>query len=210
MEKLDLKKVWKPLFNQHANKISYIDVPEFGYLAVDGSGHPENNPVFQEKTGALYSVAYTLKFMLKDAGMNVPDYTDYVIPPLEGFWFMNDCNGFDASRTEDWRWTLMIMQPDFITQELIGKAKEEISRKGKQTNSINDVRLERIADGKAVQILHTGSYNTVGESVKKLLDELERNNLRPARKYREIYLSDPRKTAPEKLKTICRMPYEGK
>ncbi len=206
-QKIDFKKEYKELYRQPANKISYVEVPEFNYLAIDGEGHPEGNQDFQHKIGTLYGIAYTLKFMLKEPGLQPAGYFDFVVPPLETFWFMKNDVEFDANKPDDWCWTLMIMQADYISTELVEMANKELIKKGKEVKFLDQLRLEKISDGKAVQTLHVGPYNEVRPTVKMLLDELENNDLKPARKYREIYLNDPRRIAPEKIKTICRMPY---
>lgn len=208
MKKIDFKKEYKELYRQSDKKISHVVVPEFKYLAIDGVGHPENNPSFEQKIGALYGVAYTLKFMFKNTELQPENYFDFVIPPLEIFWFMNDCKGFDPDKPEDWRWTLMIMQADYITAEHVKMAKTELLKKGKANEFLDELRLEKNLDGKAVQILHLGPYNEVAPTVEKLKNELKLNGLIQQGKYREIYLNDPRRVAPEKIKTICRMPYK--
>lgn len=206
-KKVDFKKEYKELFRQSDKKVLYIDVPELLYLAIDGEGHPETSPDFLVKIGMLYGMVYTLKFLLKEPSLQPPGYFDFVIPPLESFWFMEDCEGFDAQRLADWRWTLMLIVGDYYTPDLLEKAKTEILKKGKPAKFQDYIRLEKMVGGKAVQLMHLGPYNEVGPTVEKLMAELETNNLKPAGRYREIYLNDPRKVTPDKIKTLCRMTY---
>jgi hypothetical protein len=207
-KKIDFKKEYKELFRQSDKKVMYVDVPELLYLAIDGEGHPETSPIFQDKIGALYSMVYTLKFMLKEPALQPQGYFDFVIPPLESFWFMEDCEGFDTQGLADWRWTLMLIVGNYYTPDLLEKAKAEILKKGKPAKFLTEVRLEKMAGGKAVQLMHLGPYNEVGPTVEKLMAELEAKNLNPSGKYREIYLNNPCKVEPVKIKTICRMTYK--
>lgn len=208
MKKIDFKKEYKELYRQSDIKVSHVDVPEFSYLTINGAGHPENNPSFEQKIGALYGVAYTLKFMFKKPELQPKGYFEFVIPPLETFWFMEGCDGFDPEKPEDWRWTLMIMQANYISDRHVDLAKKELKGKEKANEFLDELRLEKNSDGKAVQLLHLGPYNEVGPTVKRLQEELKNKGLTAHGKYREIYLNDPRRVATEKIKTICRMSYK--
>ncbi|MCG6189643.1 GyrI-like domain-containing protein [Maribellus maritimus] len=209
MKKIDFKKEYKKLFRQSDKKISYIVSPKLNYLTIEGKGHPEKNTGFEQKIGALYGVAYTLKFMFKNPDFQPPEYFDFVIPPMETFWYMNNCDGFDVNRPNDWRWTLLLMQAGYITPQHIEHAKNELIKKGKTNDFTEDLQLKKIKKEKAVQLLHIGPYNQVSETVEKLMKELESKGLEPYGKYREIYLNDSRRVPPEKLKTICRLPFRG-
>jgi hypothetical protein len=206
--KIDFKKKYKTLFSQTDKKVSYIEVPELLYLSIDGQGHPENSPDFHQKIGALYGVAFTLKFMLKDPAQQPPGYFDFVVSPLESTWFMKDCPGFDPQRPDDWRWSLMMIAPEYFTTVLLEKACAEIARKGKDTTFAKQVKLENTPGGKAAQIMHLGPYGEVKATVEKLMAEMEANKFEPIGHYREIYLNDPSRVAPEKIKTICRMTFK--
>jgi hypothetical protein len=208
MLKVDFKEKHKELYRQSDKKVEHVVVPEFNYLAIDGERHPEQNKSFEEKIGAIYGVAYALKFMLKKPALQPEGYFDFVMPPLECFWFMKDGIQFDPENFEDWRWTLMVMQADYITEKLVNLAKKELLKKGKAGKYLDGLRLEKNADGKAVQLLHLGPYNEVGDTITKLKEELSEKGMVPRGKYREIYLNDPRRVSPEKIKTICRMPYK--
>jgi hypothetical protein len=207
-QKIDFKKKYPELFRQSDKKVSYIQVPKLLYLAIDGEGHPENSPDFHDKISAIYGMVFTLKFMLKDSALQPPGYFDFVVPPLESTWYIKDCPGFNPERPADWRWSLMVVVPEYFTPELLAKACDVISKKGKDITFARQVRLEKATKGKAAQLMHIGPYNGVGEIVKKLMTEMEANHLELVGNYREIYLNDPNRIDPSKIKTICRMTYK--
>ncbi len=207
MNKIDFKKEYKDLYRASAKKVSYIKVPEMKFLMVDGQGYPEKSPDFQPAIEALYSAAYTLKFMLKDEKLQPKNYFDFVVPPLESLWWMEGSDCFDVEKHDDWRWTLMIMQADYITDDLIEKAKEEILKK-KEVSYFKKMRFEKGSSGKAAQLMHIGPYNDVNRSIDILIKEFEEKGLKMIGKHYEIYLSDPRRVPPERLKTIIRFFYK--
>jgi hypothetical protein len=203
MEKIDFKKTMKPLFQASDKKVSFIEVPVLKYLMVKGKGSPEHID-FMHAIEALYGAAYTLKFMLKD--QKPAGYYDFVIPPLEALWCM-DCGTFDVSKPEEWLWTAMIMQPDYITESLLKDAVTALKKK-KTVHSADKLDLTVLKEGKAIQMMHIGPYNEVGKTYTILEQELKADKKIITGAGHEIYLSDPRKVAPEKLKTIVRMPYK--
>lgn len=201
MEKIDFKKVLKHLYQPRMGEFSLVDVPAMNFLMVDGHGDPNVSPAYVEAVEALYSVSYTLKFMSKKELER-----DYSVNPLEGLWWSDDMQSFVDRRKDAWDWTMMIMQPDWITAEMVEQARSDAARK-KTLPALAKLRFETYAEGTSLQIMHVGSYDDEGPVLKRLHHEVM-----PAGgyvfngKHHEIYLGDPRKTAPEKLKTVLRQP----
>jgi hypothetical protein len=170
---------------------------------IDGEGDP-NTPVFAEATEALYPLAYTIKFASKrELGR------DYVVPPLEGLWWADDMAAFTARRDKSrWSWTLLIMQPEWIEASLVEASRRTVEAKGAPTR-LHDIRFATLDEGLCVQTLHVGSFDDEAPVLARLHDEfIPANGLRMTGHHHEIYLSDPRRTAPEKLRTILRQPVE--
>lgn len=204
VEKYDVKKVHKALYSPPSRGFTVVEVPEFRYLAVDGRGDPNTSPAYANAVEALYSVAYTLKFTgRKSLGR------DLVVAPLEGLWRADDPTAFTARRKETWEWTMMISQPDWVTEDAVRAAVEDVSKK-KDNPALADLRLLTLAEGTCVQILHVGSYDDETPVLHRLHHEfLPENGLTFNGDHHEIYLSDARRTAPEKLKTILRQPVKA-
>lgn len=199
MNKIDLKKELKPLYTASAKEASMVTVPPLKYLMFNGFGDPNTNPEFPAGIEALYTVSYTLKFMLKkEQGL------DYVVPPLAGLWWMLMAD-FDPDRRDDWRWTLMIPQPEEVTKELLAEALAAAKKK-KALPALEKLRLEIYDEGQAAQILHVGPYGDEAPTIERLHAFIKEKGFHFCGKHHEIYLSDPRRTAPEKLKTILRQP----
>lgn len=199
--KIDFKKSLDAYRAQHG-RCRIVDVPELQYLMVDGAGDPNTSPAFADAVAALYPVAYKLKFASKrELGR------DYVVPPLEGRWWADDMDVFTRARDKaKWRWTLMIMVPDWIDQHLFSAAGAQIAA-GERPARLDDVRLEPLAEGRCVQTLHVGPFDDEAEVLSRLHHEfIPGHGLRMAGRHHEIYLSDLRRTAPEKLRTILRQP----
>ena len=182
------------------------DVPDLQYLMVDGHGDP-NTAVYEAAVSALYPVAYALKFRSKkDLGR------DYVVMPLEGLWWADDMESFTGSRDKSrWDWTLMIMVPDWIDKDMFADAVEHITTKGGPRRihqvRLDDVRLEVLSEGRCVQALHVGPYDDEAEVLARMHhDFIPANGLRMVGKHHEIYLSDSRRVAPDRLRTILRQP----
>jgi hypothetical protein len=178
-----------------------VEVPEMQFLMVDGAGDPNTSAVYQEAVDALYSLAYTIKFMLKDD----PETDDYVVPPLEGLWWAGDMASFSLDDKSQWLWTMLIMQPDWVTPELVAEAKTAAAEK-KDLPALDKVRLAPYDEGLSVQILYVGPYDEEAPTIQRLHDFAHEEGYALAGKHHEIYLSDPRRTAPEKLKTVIRQP----
>ena len=202
MDKIVFKKELQHLYNPSSREFSTVEVPEMQFLMVDGHGDPNTAQAYQDAVEALYAVAYKLKFMSKKQMEK-----DYVVPPLEGLWWAEDMETFTVKRDKStWDWTMMIMQPDWITPEMFAQAVAEVQKK-KDLPALSKVRLEPYAEGLAVQILHIGSYDDEAPTLERLHREfIPQNGYVMTGKHHEIYLGDPRKVAPEKLKTVLRQP----
>ena len=196
--KLDLRKALKSLYNPPAGEVELIRVPTMKYIMVDGVGDP-GGEAFQQAMGVIYTVAYTLKFSSKATLRK-----DYNVMAPEGLWWMKG-GGFDATKRDEWMWTLMSVQPEFITSKLFSEAMKGVRQK-KDPPGLEKARLESFAEGLCVQILHVGPYSSEPESIAKLEAFAKENGYRMVGKHHEIYLGDPRRAAPSKLRTIIRHP----
>lgn len=205
MPKLDFKKDLKQFYNPSAKQCVLIDVPPMNFLMLDGVGNPNTAPAFAEATETLYAVSYTLKFMVKKS----EEAFDYVVAPLEGLWWTEDMAEFSVERKDDWLWTLLIMQPEVVTAALIEWAKAEAVRK-KTLPALARLRFERYQEGTVAQIMHIGPYAAEGPTVAKLHQFIAESGYALHGKHHEIYLSDPRRAAPEKMKTVIRQPVKPK
>ena len=201
MEKIDYKKNLKHLYKPTAKKVEIVEVPQMNFLMVDGQGDPNTSQSFSDAIGALFPLAYTLKFMVKKADMGI----DYGVLPLEALWWADDMSAFTTGSKDRWKWTLMIMQPEFITREMVEKATKKVERKKKPV-SLPLVRFESFKEGKAAQTIHIGPFSEEGPTIEKVHLFIEENSSQRVGKHHEIYLSDIRRAAPEKWKTIVRQP----
>jgi hypothetical protein len=201
MPKIDLKKELKPLYTASSKKAALVDIPRMKFLMVDGSGHPDGNPLFQQGMEALFGVAYTLKFSSKLG----PQKLDWTMMPPEGVWWVEGSECFEKADKSAWRWTLMIAQPDAVTSGMVREAKKKLKER-KNPALVDEVRLESLRKERCVQILHIGPYNAEQPAIEKLLAFAAENGYKVAGRHREIYFSDPKRTKPEKLKTIIRLP----
>jgi hypothetical protein len=202
MPKIDFKKELKHLYRPSAKEFAVVDVPPMQFLMADGHGDPNTAKEYQDAIEALYAVAYKLKFMSKrEKG------EDYVVPPLEGLWWAEDMETFTTMRDKSaWDWTMMIMQPEWITQEMFEEVVRQVEKQ-KGLPALPELRLDAYHEGLSVHILYIGSYDAEGPTIARMHHEfMPRNGYEPAGKHHEIYLSDPRKVAPEKLKTVIRQP----
>ena len=200
MTKVDFKKEWKHLY-QPKRVFEVVDVPAMNFLMVDGHGDPNVAQEYKDAVETLFPVAYAIKFLSK----NELD-RDYVVPPLEGLWWAEDMVAFTTARDKSqWDWTMMIMTPDWITPEIYNLGLERAAKKSPP--ALDRIRLESYHEGLSVQILHIGSYEDEGPTLARLHHEfIPENGYQMAGKHHEIYLGDPRKVAPEKLKTVLRQP----
>ena len=200
MGKLDLKKEFKQLFSAKVGKPSIVDVPKLNFLMVDGQGNPNTAQAFKDAVGALYGVSYTLKFKYKKEKAQ-----DYGVPPLQGLWWADDMESFAKGDKDSWYWTMMIMQPEFVSRQDVMAAIEAVKKKTEIVR-FPKVRFEAFREGPSAQVMHIGPYSAEGPTIKLLHDFIEENGYKRSGKHHEIYLGDPRKSAPEKLKTIVRQP----
>lgn len=201
--KTDFKKTLDS-YQASVHQFRIVDVPPMQYLMVDGHGDPNTAQEYSDAIAALYPVAYKLKFASKqDLGR------DYVVTPLEGLWWASDMDAFTTQRDKSqWDWTLMIMVPDWIDRAMFGTAVAKVAA-GDRPASLDKVRLESLHEGRCVQTLHIGSFDDEAEILAEMHQEFIPNaGLRMAGKHHEIYLSDFRKVAPSKLRTILRQPVE--
>jgi len=201
MSKVDFKKELSEFYSPPA-KFVIVDIPEMRFLMIEGHGDPNVAQEYQDAVGALYALAYKIKFMSKNQLGQ-----DYVVPPLEGLWWAENLETFTTARDKSqWDWNMMIMTPEWITSEMYAKALELV-RKGKNPVAMDKVRLESYHEGLSIQIMHIGSYDSEGPTLMKLHREFIPNNGYVEKgKHHEIYLGDPRRVAPEKLKTVLRQP----
>ncbi|HET9589834.1 MAG TPA: GyrI-like domain-containing protein [Anaerolineales bacterium] len=213
MKILDLKKDLKYLYGPSAKKPEIVQVPRLHFAMIDGAiekGYePGNSPSFQEATQALYAISYTLKFMLKKRKTYA---IDYPVMALQGLWWVED-GRFDITVKDNWFYTLMILQPDVITQGVFEEGRAEVRRKKGDNASLSNLRLADFEEGTCVQVMHMGPYATEPATVERMRDFARENGYRDLigsgiGKHHEIYLGDPRKADPAKLKTILRHPVE--
>ncbi len=199
MDKVDFKKTLKPLYRPPAKEFVVVEVPEMQFLMIDGVGAP-GGPVYGAAVQALYSVSYPVKFLSK-----FELERDYVVPPLEGLWWAENMSAFVTNDRDSWAWTMMIMQPDWVTRDMVRRAKDKAAEK---TGAVPDsLRFGAFAEGLSAQIMHVGPYSEEGPTIARLHDKfLPDNELVENGHHHEIYLGDPRRTAPEKLKTVLRQP----
>ncbi len=203
MTKVDYKKELKHLYKPSAKEVVTVGVLAMNFLMIDGQGNPNTSLRYAEAVEALYAVAYALKFKVKKtAGV------DYVVMPLEGLWWADDMRTFTSARDKDaWHWTMLIMQPEEVTEKLFDETKAEVEKK-KNPVALAKLRFESYHEGLAAQIMHLGSYDDEGPTIAKLHDFVEQQGYTLRGKHHEIYLGDPRRAAPENLRTVLRQPVE--
>lgn len=203
MSKRDLKRELRHLYHAPAKRVVEVDVPTFPYLMIDGEGDPNTAPAYAQAVEALFSVSYTAKFALKKSAAAV----DYGVMPLEGLWWAEDWSVFSRNDRARWKWTMMILQPDFLPGELIAEAIERVGKK-KDLPALEKMRLERFHEGPCAQILHVGPFTEEGPTIARLHEYVDARAGRGG-KHHEIYLSDVRRAAPSRWKTIIRQPMGG-
>lgn len=199
MAKLDLKKREHELYAAPKDHAVVVEVPVESYLMLDGKGSPNEGHAFQDAIGALYAVAYTLKFDQKKAD---PE-RDYAVMPLEALWWWDGEAPFRDAAEKEWRWTLMIRQPDFVEARDVERAIEEAREKNPLAAN---VRFERYHEGRAMQLMHVGPYKDELHTIEHLHADMRDAGFLPSGRHHEIYLGDPRRAKPENLKTIIRQP----
>lgn len=207
----DYKKEYKEFYMPEA-KPQIIEVPKMNYIAARGSGDPnDENGEYKKAIGLLYAIAFTIK-MSKKGDHKIEGYFDYVVPPLEGFWWQDGIDGIDYNHKENFRWISVIRLPDFVSKKDFDWAIKEATVKKKQ--DFSEVEFMSITEGLCIQCMHTGSYDDEPATVELMDEYIEENgyenDFSDDRRHHEIYLSDARKVAPEKLKTLIRHPIRRK
>lgn len=202
MKKIDFKKELKHLYKPSVKSVGRVTVPGMNFLMIDGQGDPNTSQEFQDAVEALYSVSYALKFMVKKGGMA----TDYGVMPLEGLWWSDDMSTFSVDCKEAWKWTLMIMQPEFISQAMVEGAIKQVRAK-KNPVSLSQLRFVLFEEREAAQIMHVGPFSEEGPTIEKVHAFIEESGKVRRGKHHEIYLSDIRRADPAKWKTVIRQPY---
>jgi hypothetical protein len=199
MKKVDYKKELKHLYGSSSKKVVIVEVPSMNYFMVDGEGGPAAES-YQQAIEALYGLSFTVKLNVKK-GVG-PDYT---VMPLEGLWWAKDITAFSADRKDEWQWKMMIMQPDHVTAKHVNAATKQLREK-KNPLALDKIRFESYHEGLSVQILHIGPYDDEGPTIAQMHKFIDENGYQLHMKHHEIYLSDPRRSKPEKLKTVLRQP----
>jgi hypothetical protein len=201
MEKIDLKKDLKHLYQPSSKVVAQLDVPTMNYLMIDGEGDPNTSQTYAEAVETLFMVSYAVKFMVKKSVA-----IDYGVMPLEGLWWADDMSRFSVEDKSDWKWTMLILQPDFVTRETIESAIGDVKKK-KNPNAIDKLRFKAFSEGKCAQILHVGPFSEEGPTIERVHQFIDSNSQLRG-KHHEIYLSDIRKANPAKWKTIIRQPMQ--
>lgn len=201
LDKIDFRRELRNLYNPSSKEVSFVNVPAMNFLLVDGEGAP-TSPQYSEAIGALFSVSYTLKFMVKkEKGV------DYAVMPLEGLWWTDDMTTFSTDRKDEWKWIAMIMQPKYITADDVRVAVEKVKKK-KNPVALPKVRFESFKEGNVAQIMYVGPFSAEGSTIAKIHSQIQKSGRLLSGKHHEIYLNNPATTTPEKLKTILRQPME--
>ncbi|SRR5581483_7006456 len=194
------------LYKASAKKAELVRIPAQKFLMIDGTGDPNISKAFQEGVQALYSLAYGIKFGRKKRGED----WNYKIPPLEGLWWSEDMNNFmEGGDRSQWQWRLMLAEPDFVTKKEVSEAAKEAGER-KKLPALPSVRFEKFAEGPAVQMMYVGPYSKEGPAIERLHAFAREAGYELSGKHHEIYLGDPRRSAPDKLKTILRQPVQKK
>jgi len=210
MKTLDLKREMKYLYAPSAKKVEVVKVPRLQFAMIDGAiekgSEPGRSPEFAEATQALYGIAYTLKFMFKKRKMKA---VDYPVMALEGLWWVED-GVFDITIKDNWFYTLMILQPDIVTQEAFEEGLAEVRRKRGESPALSKLRLGTFEEGPCAQVMHIGPYASEPATIERMQEFMKENGYRDCvgsgGKHHEIYFGDPRRAKPERLKTILRHP----
>jgi len=204
MSKTDYKRELKQCYSAKTGQPVVVDVPKMNFLKIDGTGDPNTSQEYADAIQALYPVAYTIKFICKLEHGN-----DFSVMPLEGLWWTEDMKDFNTDDKSDWLWTVMIMQPSVVDEDIFKQAIQQVREK-KAPASLDKVRFESYEEGRAAQVMYVGPYSDEGPTIQALHQFIKEQGgvLEATNKHHhEIYLGDPRRTDPAKLKTIIRQPY---
>lgn len=200
MASIDLKKVYKNQYRARVGQPALVDVPERPFLMIDGKGDPGKSPEYGDAVAALYPLAYGMRAEIKKATGDA-----YTVLPLEGLWWADDMSSFIGGRRDEWKWTMMIGLPEAATAEMASVVLPEVIRK-KRLAAGEGVRFELFAEGECAHVMHIGPYSAEAPTIAALHDFIAANGLERRGLHHEIYLGDPRKADPAKLKTIIRQP----
>jgi hypothetical protein len=201
VKKRDLKKELHPLYSPSAKEVVPVEVPRMHFLMVDGEGDPNTARPYADAVEALFALSYALKFAVKKGPLAV----DYGVMPLEGLWWADDPSRFTTGDRASWKWTMMIMQPDFVGADLVAETTEAMGKK-KPLPALPSVRFEACEEGLAAQVMHVGPFSTEGPTIQRVHRFIEASGRRPVGKHHEVYLSDIRRADPPQWKTIIRQP----
>lgn len=202
-EKLDLKKRLRHLYGPTARRVDVVDVPSMNFLAVDGRGDPNTSAEYAAAVEALFSLSYAVKFAVKKGPVGV----DYGVMPLEGLWWADDLSDFVSGERSGWRWTMMIMQPEFVTPEVIEEVAAAVAKKKPDLASLASVRFEAFEEGSAAQTLHVGPFSAEGPTIERVHEFITGSGRSLSGKHHEIYLSDIRRADPATWRTVIRQPF---
>lgn len=200
METIDYRKLYGNILKPKVGQVEFLQIPAMHFLMIDGHGDPNTSQEYMDTFGALYGIAYTLKFKIKKERQ-----IDYNLLATEGLWWVPDMAQFSTSHKEDWDWTMMLFQPDFISSADIDNAKAQLTKK-KNVPGLEKVRYELFEEGLCAQTMHLGPYSAEKPTIELLHQEISMRGYSLRGKHHEIYMGDVRKSAPEKLKTIIRQP----
>jgi len=202
-ERIDLRRVLKDLYTASSKAPTLVEVPPLQYLMIDGAGNPNNSPDYAAAVEALYSLSYTVKFQVRQSALSI----DAAVMPLEGLWWADDMAAFAAGDRERWQWTMMILQPAHVTPDIVAASMAALKQR-RSLQGLEQIRLEDYHEALSAQILHLGPYATEGPTIAALHEYIWAKGYVPAGKHHEIYLGDPRRTAPDRLRTVIRQPVQ--
>lgn len=201
MKKIDIRKELQTLYQPPAKEVVRVEVPAMNFLMIDGEGDPNTSQQFKDAVEALFSLSYTIKFIIKKG----PEVIDYGVMPLEGLWWADDMTAFTTGDKSKWKWTVMIMQPKYVTRPIIIAAAAALKKK-KNPAALSKVRFEAFAEGTAAQTMHIGPFSEEGPTIKRVHDFIAACGCKRSGRHHEIYLSDVRRADPKKWKTVIRQP----
>ncbi len=201
MHKLDLKKDLKHLYQPPAKTVVQLDVPAMNFLMIDGEGDPNTSQAYADGVEALFTLSYALKFKVRKTALAI----DYGVMPLEGLWWADDMSTFTPENKSNWKWTMMVMQPAFVTRAMVDEVKADV-RKKKDLAALPELRFEVYGEGRCAQIMHIGPFSEEGPAIEMLHRFIVEHGGTLVGKHHEIYLSDIRKADPANWKTVIRQP----
>lgn len=205
MEKRDLKKEHRNMFSPKKGVFSIIEIPQLKYITIEGEGNPNIAESFSKSTEALYTIAYGIKFAMKESG------DDFTVMPLEGLWYCDNMSKFSEDNKDEWKWKLMILQSELVEQEIFENARiKGITKKTELKEYLEEVKLEKYTEGLSVQTMYVGAYKDEAPVIREMHKFIGENGYELAGLHHEIYIGDPRKTEAAKLKTILRQPMRKK